>query len=343
LGPVAKALDHAHSVGLAHRDIKPTNILVSEDGKNVRVIDFQLASEIRSSISRFTKLQVDTSGTYPYMAPEQFRGQWANAQTDQYALAMVMYELLAGQLPYEPHSWDQWKSLVTDEKTTLPNVPGLPKAIQESLARGLSRDPQQRPVSCIKFLKSLIPNKEADPPKKPTPDTKDNQRKHGGSSTDWKKGVGERSEMQNNSDYAQTFAGQSAEELLLDPADASPKSTINRMSRQHDGWSGVSTPAPQPEAVADMQRTTLWHGVAVAMLLAVFYAFANYICLGKHYVTTLDGILPHMFSIPLCVWVYWWQLQSPKSSSAAMISKLDNFRVDLTIIIILIILNSNNS
>lgn len=157
LTPVAQALDYAHSLKLAHRDIKPGNILVSEDGQQVRVIDFQLASDIRASVSRLPNAPVNTSGTYPYMAPEQFLGQRASAQTDLYALAMVAYELLDGQLPYEADSWDQWKSIVTDERSVLPTINDIPPEAQLALEAGLSRDKFRWAGTCSQWVQSLDP------------------------------------------------------------------------------------------------------------------------------------------------------------------------------------------
>jgi serine/threonine protein kinase len=157
LTPVANALDHAHSIGLAHRDIKPANILISRGGEQVRVIDFQLAAEIRSTVVTVSNPRSDTSaGTFPYMALEQFAGQRASAKTDLYALAMVAYELLAGQLPFEFHSWDQWKSLIGADDVAIPAVPGLPASTQRALERGLARHPELRPANCTQFVQSLV-------------------------------------------------------------------------------------------------------------------------------------------------------------------------------------------
>jgi len=157
LTPVANALDHAHSIGLAHRDIKLANILISRGGEQVRVIDFQLAAEIRSTVVTVSNPRSDTSaGTFPYMALEQFAGQRASAKTDLYALAMVAYELLAGQLPFEFHSWDQWKSLIGADDVAFPAVPGLPASTQRALERGLARQPELRPANCTQFIQSLV-------------------------------------------------------------------------------------------------------------------------------------------------------------------------------------------
>jgi eukaryotic-like serine/threonine-protein kinase len=89
LRPVAEAMDYAHRHKVIHRDIKPQNILVEGDADDVQVVDFGLAAEIRTTVSRYTQVQMDTSGTRPYMAPEQWKGRGQDARTDQYALAVV--------------------------------------------------------------------------------------------------------------------------------------------------------------------------------------------------------------------------------------------------------------
>lgn len=155
LMPAAEALDYAHAQGLLHRDIKPANILVSSDGSKVRVIDFQLATEVRATLSRYTNTQFDTSGTYPYMAPEQFRGTRATPAADQYSLAMTAYELLSGELPFETLGWDQWKSIVTDPQTRIPRIAGLSDQAMSALECGLAQDPKQRPATCKAFLTQL--------------------------------------------------------------------------------------------------------------------------------------------------------------------------------------------
>jgi len=102
LTQVAEALDFAHDNDVIHRDIKPSNIFLAEIAKGVRVqvIDFGIADEIRSSASRVSQVKFDTSGSPAYMAPEQWKGQRQTAETDQYSLGVVAYELLAGNLPF---------------------------------------------------------------------------------------------------------------------------------------------------------------------------------------------------------------------------------------------------
>lgn len=97
---VAAGLDHAHSRKIIHRDIKPSNVMIAADG-GVKVLDFGLASQIHTSLTRLSHVRYGTSGTGPYMAPEQWKGQRQDQATDQYALAVMTDELLAGRAPFE--------------------------------------------------------------------------------------------------------------------------------------------------------------------------------------------------------------------------------------------------
>ena len=79
---VCHAIQHAHQKGIIHRDIKPQNIMLTADGTDVELVDFGLAAEVRTSVMRVSQVQMETCGTYPYMAPEQFGMDTIDERTD---------------------------------------------------------------------------------------------------------------------------------------------------------------------------------------------------------------------------------------------------------------------
>ncbi len=92
---IAKALAHAHSKGIIHRDIKPQNIMLLRDG-TIKVADFGIAALENEA----TEMSGQAIGSIHYISPEQARGEYPNARCDIYSLGVVMYEMLTGQLPY---------------------------------------------------------------------------------------------------------------------------------------------------------------------------------------------------------------------------------------------------
>ena len=153
LRPVAEALDYAHIHKVLHRDVKPQNILVIGNAEDIQVVDFGLAAEIRTSTSRISQVQMDTSGTRPYMAPEQWRGQRQDARTDQYALAVVAYELISGRLPFESEDFDILRACVLhDPPEPIENQPG---DVVRALMLGLAKRPEERFNSCREFIAAL--------------------------------------------------------------------------------------------------------------------------------------------------------------------------------------------
>jgi serine/threonine-protein kinase len=150
--PVASALDYAHLHDVIHRDIKPSNIFLSETSRrvNVVVIDFGLADEIRTSLSRTSQVKLDISGTPAYMAPEQWQGHRQTAATDQYALAVVVYELLAGHLPFSGSNI---------ENAVLKYVPepilNVPDNVNAALQKALAKNDGERFESCAEFIAAL--------------------------------------------------------------------------------------------------------------------------------------------------------------------------------------------
>src|SRR6187401_737840 len=137
---IADALAHAHGRGVVHRDVKPGNVMIGPDGR-ARLFDFGIAA---------TTQRVDgglpapgmTSGTLPYMAPEQLAGQPADPATDVYALGAVLYEMLAGRRPYMASTTAE---LARQQRLPVPPVNDAPAELVELAIAALSFDPRLRP------------------------------------------------------------------------------------------------------------------------------------------------------------------------------------------------------
>jgi serine/threonine-protein kinase len=151
LEPVLRALSAAHAAGLVHRDVKPENVLVGDDGR-VKVADFGLARAFHtSSVTATTGLLL---GTVAYLAPEQVERGAADPRTDVYAAGIVLWELLTGSPPYAADSPLSVAYRHVNEDVPPPStaVPGVPPSVDDLVLRATRRDPAARPVDAGAFL-----------------------------------------------------------------------------------------------------------------------------------------------------------------------------------------------
>ena len=143
LTPIASALDYAHARDILHRDVKPSNVLMARDGTPM-LSDFGLAKMV-GSMPRLT-VSGATVGTPEYMAPEQGAGETLGPAADQYALAVVAYELLTGRVPFSAET--PLAVLIAHMHKPLPLPrsvnPALPEAVELALLKGLAKDPGDR-------------------------------------------------------------------------------------------------------------------------------------------------------------------------------------------------------
>jgi serine/threonine-protein kinase len=153
LDQIGQALDYAHSMGIVHRDVKPSNMLVGP-GDHAMLIDFGLAE-----VSECSLLTSDGAvlGTPHYMAPEQAAGRGAGAHGDQYALAAVAYEMLTGVPPFHGRSATAVVHAHIYELPPPPTErrPNLPGAVSSVLLRGLAKQPNERYPSLAEFVAAL--------------------------------------------------------------------------------------------------------------------------------------------------------------------------------------------
>ena len=153
LEQAAAALDAAHRHGVVHRDVKPANLLLSERGE-LRVADFGIASATGMDSMTMTGTVLGTAG---YLSPEQALGERVGPASDIYALAVVAFELLSGERPFENES-------TTAEAAAHVNAPvpsiaarsqGLPQGLDRVFQRALAKDPRERPRSAGEFVAEL--------------------------------------------------------------------------------------------------------------------------------------------------------------------------------------------
>ena len=152
---VLDALGHAHRSGVVHRDLKPANVMLTESGL-VKVMDFGLARMIGTEHLTNDGFMV---GTPAYMSPEQVLGRDIDGRTDLYAMGVVLYRLLTGQLPFNADSGIAMvQKQINDEPTPARQVRAdLPEAAEQILMRALAKSPDARYQTADEFKTALMP------------------------------------------------------------------------------------------------------------------------------------------------------------------------------------------
>src|SRR3954447_26021097 len=154
LEQAAVALDAAHARGVIHRDVKPANLLIARDG-SIRVADFGIASA--AGLASVT-IPGTVLGTLGYLAPEQASGRDVGPAADRYSLAVVAYELLAGERPYERAGTGTGEAAAAarDPVPAISSVAAdLPATLDPVFERALAKDPARRYPSCAEFVADL--------------------------------------------------------------------------------------------------------------------------------------------------------------------------------------------
>ena len=149
---IMRALEHAHSRGIIHRDIKPQNIMVLRDG-SVKVADFGIAC-LQNNAQTLTQ---DALGSVHYISPEQARGEHIDARSDIYSAGVVLYEMLTGRLPFEG---DTAVSVAIQHLSSVPLAPSeiredVPKGLELICMKAMCADINKRYASATAMLEDL--------------------------------------------------------------------------------------------------------------------------------------------------------------------------------------------
>jgi beta-lactam-binding protein with PASTA domain/serine/threonine protein kinase len=151
IDPVVQGLGAAHAAGLIHRDVKPENVLIADDGR-IKIGDFGLARAVTTSTSTGTLI-----GTVGYLSPELVLGRQADTRSDIYSVGIMLYEMLTGQQPYDGEVPIQVAYKHVNETVGPPSalVPGLAAEVDELVQWCTANDPENRPVDGNALLQEL--------------------------------------------------------------------------------------------------------------------------------------------------------------------------------------------
>ncbi|WP_039041886.1 Stk1 family PASTA domain-containing Ser/Thr kinase [Sporosarcina sp. ZBG7A] len=148
------AISNAHHNGIIHRDVKPQNILMDEDG-NVKITDFGIAMALTATSHTKTN---SVLGTVHYLSPEQARGGMATKKSDLYSLGIVFYELLTGKLPFSAESAVAiaLKHLQEETPSVRADFPMIPQSVENIILKATAKDARHRYVSADAMYEDLL-------------------------------------------------------------------------------------------------------------------------------------------------------------------------------------------
>ncbi len=155
LNSICLGMTQAQAAGVVHRDLKPANILI-DDNDLVKIVDFGLAAAARKADSRLTKSGI-LVGTPTYMAPEQVKGRTIDSRTDIYTLGIIMYEMFAGQAPYQGEESMAILFQHVDGKATPARKinPDIPPTLEAVITKAMAVDPDLRFQTFEELLEQL--------------------------------------------------------------------------------------------------------------------------------------------------------------------------------------------
>lgn len=150
---ILKALQHAHDKGIVHRDIKPQNIILLQDG-TIKVSDFGIARFSRGDTRTMTESAI---GSVHYISPEQARGEITDDKADIYSVGVVMYEMLTGQLPFQSDSAVSVAIMQLQQEAKRPREinPEIPLGLEQITLRAMQKNPKDRYQSASEMLLDL--------------------------------------------------------------------------------------------------------------------------------------------------------------------------------------------
>ncbi len=143
---ILNALHHAHSIGIVHRDVKPENIILTNDG-TIKILDFGLAKIFEEDLS------MSMGGTPLYMAPEAWKGDFSPL-SDQWSCGVILYEMLSGRHPFRADNLDELIKNI-NKPALLPQTSSADDRLRQAIERATSPEPAERFENCMEFSKAI--------------------------------------------------------------------------------------------------------------------------------------------------------------------------------------------